>query len=120
MTIHKRIKELREQKGLSMEDLAERVGVKWQSVQQWEKGRSAPTRGRLPKVAAALGTTSEFLLYGLNGDPNKLGIGDLSDPAKEVIRAIIKADKAGEPAETFKYILRLLPSEDEPLGRLNP
>lgn len=118
MNIHQRIKELREQKGLSQEALGKLVGVKWQSVQQWENGKSAPSRDRMPVVAEALGTTTEYLMYGKVGDPNHLGIGDLSQEAKEVIKAIIKADKAGEPAETFKYILRLLPSENEPLGRL--
>ncbi|MBR8182131.1 helix-turn-helix transcriptional regulator [Burkholderia ambifaria] len=118
MNIHQRIKDLREQKGLSMEDLGELAGVKWQSVQQWENGKSAPSRDRMPKVAVALETTTEYLMYGREGDPNRLAIGDLSQEAQEVIKAVMKADKAGEPAETFKYILRLLPSENEPLGRL--
>lgn len=48
-----------------MEDLAGKVGVKWQTIQQWENGTTAPRRTRLAKVAAALDTTLENLLAGL-------------------------------------------------------
>lgn len=67
MTIHRRIKQRREVLGLSMQALAELVGVKaWQTVQQWEKeeGGTAPKRERLRQVAEALQTTPEFLLFG--------------------------------------------------------
>lgn len=47
-SIHQRIKRLRESAKLSMEELAERCGLKsWQAVQQWENGKTAPKRLRL-------------------------------------------------------------------------
>ncbi|MDH0520843.1 LexA family transcriptional regulator [Achromobacter xylosoxidans] len=69
-TIHKRIKDLREKLELSMEQLAERVGVSWQTVQQWENGRTAPKRARLEAVAKALHTTPEYLAVGPVVDPD--------------------------------------------------
>lgn len=63
-TIHQRIKSLRETLGLSMEQLAERVSVSWQTVQQWENGKTAPKRARLEAVAEALGTSAEYLAVG--------------------------------------------------------
>lgn len=69
-TIHKRIKDLREKLELSMEQLAERVGVSWQTVQQWENGRTAPKRARLEAVANALHTTPEYLAVGPVVDPD--------------------------------------------------
>ncbi|QBH21041.1 LexA family transcriptional regulator [Alcaligenes faecalis] len=64
-TIHDRIKQARLDKGLSMEGLAELVGLRsWQSIQQWENGATAPQRKRLEQVAAALGVTTDFLLRG--------------------------------------------------------
>ncbi|PJM72084.1 LexA family transcriptional regulator [Achromobacter ruhlandii] len=69
-TIHKRIKDLREKLGLSMEQLAERVSVSWQTVQQWENGKTAPKRARLEAVAKALNTTPEFLAVGPLTDPD--------------------------------------------------
>lgn len=66
MDIHARIRRRREALGLSMEKLAQMVGVKaWQTVQQWERpDGTAPKRARLDQVAAALETTSEWLLFG--------------------------------------------------------
>lgn len=63
-TIHQRIKALREKRQLSMEQLAERVGVSWQTIQQWENGKTAPKRARLEAVAHALDTTPEYLAVG--------------------------------------------------------
>lgn len=47
-----------------MEQFAERVPVSWQTVQQWENGKTAPKRARLEAVAKALNTTSEYLALG--------------------------------------------------------
>ena len=69
-SIHKRIKDLREKLGLSMEQLAERVPVSWQTVQQWENGKTAPKRARLEAVAKALNTTPEYLAVGPVTDPD--------------------------------------------------
>lgn len=62
--IHKRINRLRTAKNLSMEALAKLVGTTWQTIQQWENGKTAPKRTRLEKVADALGTTPEYLMTG--------------------------------------------------------
>lgn len=61
-SIHKKIKRLRLAKGLTQTQLAEKSGVKYQSVQEWEKeGGTAPTRKRMPRVATALGVPPEEL-----------------------------------------------------------
>ena len=50
-----------------MEDLAAAVGLRsWQSVQQWENGKTAPNRNRLGRVAKALKTTNEYLVSGVS------------------------------------------------------
>lgn len=63
-TVHDRIKELREKAGLSMEQLAEKLGTAWQTIQQWENGKTAPQRKRLQSVAEALNTTVDYLVTG--------------------------------------------------------
>lgn len=72
MSIHSRIKQLREARGLSMEALARMVGVKaWQTIQQWEReDGTAPKRDRMQVVADALETTPEFLILGEPGAQN--------------------------------------------------
>lgn len=64
-TIHERIKKLREKSGLSMEALAALLSLKsWQTIQQWENGKTAPKRSRVDDVARVLNTTSEYILFG--------------------------------------------------------
>jgi phage repressor protein C with HTH and peptisase S24 domain len=65
MNIHQRIKKARNDLGLSMEELGKRLGVSWQTVQQWERDDgTAPKRKRLEEVATVLGKTVEYLLNG--------------------------------------------------------
>ena len=62
MSIHEAIKTRRLELGWSHERLAEEVSkleqlpkpLAWQTVQQWENGKSAPQRTRLPYVAKAM------------------------------------------------------------------
>jgi len=49
---------------MSMEQLADAIGVSWQTVQQWENGKTAPKRKRLEDVAEALQTSVDFLVTG--------------------------------------------------------
>lgn len=64
-TIHARIHKKRLAANLSMKQLAEAVGLRsWQTVQQWENGKTAPNRGRIEKVASALNTTVGYLQSG--------------------------------------------------------
>lgn len=64
MTIGQRIKEAREEAQLTQTELAERVGVRYQSVQQWEADKTAPARAKMTKLAAALGKTVAELEFG--------------------------------------------------------
>lgn len=48
-----------------MEALAALLSLKsWQTIQQWENGRTAPKRSRVDDVARVLNTTSEYILFG--------------------------------------------------------
>lgn len=80
-TIHQRIKRLRLARNLSLEVFAQRVGVQWQSAQQWERDNgTAPTRKRQSKVAEVLGISVEELVAG-NGKKEK--IRELADHAED-------------------------------------
>lgn len=64
-SIHQRINRLRVAKRMTLEDIAKRVGVSWQTVQQWEReDGTAPNRGRQQAVADALGISVAYLLTG--------------------------------------------------------
>lgn len=59
-----RIREAREQAGLSLEQLADQLGVSFQSVQQWEAGKTSPRPHRIKKIAETLKKSSVWIQFG--------------------------------------------------------
>ena len=55
---------LRKEKGLTQNDLGERLGVSFQAVSKWERGETLPDTAILPDLANALGTSVDFILSG--------------------------------------------------------
>jgi len=73
MTMGEKIYRLRRDKNMTQEELAKLVGVSYQAINKYEKGRvtNIPIQ-RLELLAYALGTTPEYLRSGLTvsaGDP---------------------------------------------------
>ena len=60
-TIGKKIKQLRRDKGLSQNELAEVLGVTGQAVSKWESDTSQPDIGLLPDLAAYFGVAIDDL-----------------------------------------------------------
>jgi antitoxin CcdA len=65
--IGSRIKQAREQAGLSQNALAGRVGITAAAVALWETARSQPTSDKLPMLAKSLGVSSAWLLGEVTG-----------------------------------------------------
>lgn len=57
----RRIAAFREKRGLNQSDLARRLRIKVQSVQQWESGQTQPRANRLRAIAEALGCSVHAL-----------------------------------------------------------
>lgn len=64
VTLGKRLSELRKEKGITQEKLAELCGVSSQAVSKWENDLSAPDIMLLPQIADLLGITVDELLTG--------------------------------------------------------
>lgn len=62
-TVHERIKQARLAKKMTQLELAERVGVTPQSVQQWESS-TIPRNNRVTEIAKVLDTDAHWLLFG--------------------------------------------------------
>lgn len=82
-TIGKRIALKREQAGLNQSELARRLKLTPQSVQKWEAEESIPRGRRLEEIAAALSTTTAYLVAGIEGvvhtpEPNALDLEPIS------------------------------------------
>ena len=61
-TFGMRLRERRLACGLTMAQLAERIGVSQPAISQWESGRDRPGRESLQKLATALGVPADELL----------------------------------------------------------
>lgn len=63
-TIGNRIQKFRKEKGLTQEELAEKLGVSSQAVSKWENDASCPDISLLPQLCRILGITTDELLSG--------------------------------------------------------
>lgn len=62
MTIGTRIKQLRQERNITQEQLAESLGITSRAVSQWECDRTAPDILQLPALANVFNVTTDFLL----------------------------------------------------------
>lgn len=63
-TIGNRIQKYRKEKGLTQEELAEKLGISSQAVSKWENDVSCPDIATLPQLCKLLGVTADELLSG--------------------------------------------------------
>ena len=64
MQVGRRIRTARIEKNMTQMELADRMGVSYQAVSNWERGNSMPDIGKLPELCELLGVTFETLLGG--------------------------------------------------------
>lgn len=62
MKLHEKIFNQRKLKGMSQEELAEKIGVSRQAVSKWETGEALPEITKLKALAEVFGVTTDFLL----------------------------------------------------------
>ncbi len=62
--VGEQIRLLRRAKGLTQEELGERLGVTYQAVSKWERGEALPDVGLLPDLSDVLETTVDHILRG--------------------------------------------------------
>lgn len=70
INLSENIKKLRLEKGITQENLADFLGVTFQSVSRWERGESYPDITLLPAIADFFGTSTDALL-GVNKGENE-------------------------------------------------
>lgn len=79
------LRDLRNEKNLSQNDLAKRIGVNSSTIALYESGERLPSLRRLIRLSLALGVTTDFLL-GLNDQ--KYRFLDVSDLTSEQIGSL--------------------------------
>lgn len=95
----KRLRDLREDAGLSQEELAAKAQVSRASIQNWEAARTAPRRAESRRLAAALGVSVETLKAPARGE---------RVDAQEIRDALQAAMEIEDPEEMRAALLELL------------
>lgn len=67
-SIGERIRRLREARGMQQVDLADAIGARPHAMWRYESAGVVPGAERLDQIAAVLGTTSQYLLRGDEGE----------------------------------------------------
>ncbi|MBP7401609.1 MAG: helix-turn-helix domain-containing protein [Clostridia bacterium] len=97
----RKIAELRKQKNMTQMELADRMGVSYQAVSNWERGNSMPDIAKLEDLARALEVSIDDLLG--NDAPIRLAKHFIAGDEKEYIRE----EKAGlEDLEELAPLLK--------------
>ena len=60
--IGKRIAELRKKRDMTQFEIADRLGISYQAVSNWERGNSMPDIAKLPELAEIFGVTVDEIL----------------------------------------------------------
>ena len=65
MTIADRIQSLRKTKGISQEELADKIGVSRQAISKWESEQSSPDLEKIILLSDYFDVTTDYLLKGI-------------------------------------------------------
>lgn len=105
MNVGKRIKALRKTRGLTQEQLAERLGVQRATISNYEIGRRSPHLKELEKIASVLGVSLDYFGVDTNEvhdliarakmifDNEEISYQEKANVYKEVMRLYLKMDK---------------------------
>ena len=93
MTVGERIKKIREQKGIKQKDLAEKLGISYVMLSQYERGVRTPKYKTVDKIALALDVTPLYLMYGDESTIIDTKIIDVINQSKEDVDQITKKIK---------------------------
>ena len=86
--VGKFIAELRKEKNLTQEELAELLGVSSKSVSRWENGKNLPDAALYQPLCQALGVNLTELLSG-----ERIGAEELTEKAEEKVLSVLEFAK---------------------------
>jgi len=104
-TFPQRLRYARERARLSQGEVARLLGVKRQTVGNWEAGLARPRAGLIPLLAEILNTTAAYL-FGESDDPSPASEASHKDPLEEVDRALRKAGASPDDIEMVHQLLQ--------------
>jgi transcriptional regulator with XRE-family HTH domain len=99
------LRRLRLQKGISLTDFAEQVGVSRPTIWSWEHGRTHPKENRIPALARALNVSEIELISSTKAGTasgKKQSLEELVAHCKECLAAA-----AGTTVDTIEIMIKL-------------
>jgi transcriptional regulator with XRE-family HTH domain len=100
-----RLKAIREKRGLTQRELAERCGFNEKQILRYEKGLSEPTADHLTSIAQELSVSADYLL-GLVSEPDQRMTEEDLSPMERKLLVAIRQGLIVEALETFTAITK--------------
>ena len=100
--IGKRIAELRKKRDMTQFEIADRLGISYQAVSNWERGNSMPDIAKLPELAEIFGVTVDEILGGGNPVVEKVTAGEPVQPADYTREELKEAAEVLRPSQVEK------------------
>ena len=99
-SLGKRISDLRHEKGLKQDELAEKLGISAQAVSKWENDQTCPDISLLPQLAKILGVSVDELLTGKREEVPAIHIVPENErkDIKDMMLRIVTEDANGDVA----------------------
>lgn len=101
-----RLRQLRTEFGLSIQTLANQVGLSHQQVQKYETGKNRISAGLLPSFAAALGVDVGYFFED-NAQPDK-NTKNISEKLRKECEASLRRTKSEEALRSMARVLKAL------------
>ena len=109
MRFEEKIINLRKQKGLSQEELAEQLGVSRQAVSRWELGQTQPDIYNLVQLCELFGVSADYLVKDGATKSNSTGAEASPEEAKQKAKALARIAKERakqqQAVRTFYYAM---------------
>ena len=102
------LRDLREQAGLSQEELASKAQVSRASIQNWEGNRTAPRRAESRRLAAALGVSVDALKAHAREEQVD------AQEIRDVLQAAMELEDPEEMRAALQGLLARMPPASEP------
>lgn len=97
-TLGQRLYALRKYRNLSLQELADETGISRSNLNRYERDTSKPTTEYLKMLCRFYRVSSDYLLFGMQGDALKREGWAESDPElKEMLQRLVKVMTSGEP-----------------------
>nr|DAV51982.1 MAG TPA: helix-turn-helix domain protein [Caudoviricetes sp.] len=110
------IKELRQYRGMTQEDLAGMIGVSQQALQKWETGKRTPKKDTLDRIYNALGVCDIITIGNPNDTPASEVVGDnvsVDVQEDEEVYSVTKKELMAMAYDVMDDLLYTCASKDE-------